>query len=60
MTVAEVITEYALERYKKTYKNIYGNQIDEIYLNFDRKVKDVYINFMNKTALFTVLSKEEN
>jgi len=60
MTVAEVITEYVLERYKKTYKNIYGNEIDEIYLDFDRKVKDVYINFNSKTATFTVLSKEEN
>lgn len=59
MTIKEVITEYALELYKKTYKNVYGNEIDEMLLDFNSKVKDVYINFRNKTVIFTVLDNEE-
>ena len=56
MKLAEVIKKYDLAEFEKTYKNPNGNRVDISLKEIaELDVKDVYINFMTKTATISVL-----
>lgn len=58
MTVIEVIKAYHLEDHAKSYKNIYGNNIDLKYpidTLAKMEVKDIYINLRTEETVITII-----
>ena len=58
MTVIEVIKAYNLEDHSKSYKNVYGNNIDLKYpldTLAKMEVKDIYINLRTEETIITII-----
>lgn len=61
MTVIEVVRNYGLENFEKTYKNQYGNSRNLIPLDKlpTLEVKGISINFPTKEVTITVIERAE-
>ena len=60
MTVLEVVKKYGLEDYKKSYKNLLGNDRNLLPLAqlADMEVKSISINFPTNEVTITVVTFE--
>jgi hypothetical protein len=59
MTVIEAIKEYKLEDHTKSYRNLYGNNIDLKYpldTLAKMEVKDIYINLITEQTTITIIA----
>ena len=61
MTVIEVIRNYGLRKFEKTYKNQYGNSCNliDLYELAQMEVKGISINFPTKEVTITVIEHAE-